>query len=183
MTESVLTALVSALSRLSDSQLETLRHLLGRPRFADVLVRQVDSILAFRRAVPKGDSLSVEMETETERIRTDRVKSVRIITKPLTKDPRHFRTALSNLLSDRMLFPSTKDVLQAVNDGFGFEFRYDDFKKSGRRDLIRRCWSSLERLPDRSRRQALKNFLDKYSTSGKAADAYKELFRILTGNG
>ena len=92
------------------------------------------------------------------------------------------RSALLRTIMDRSLFNSTHEVIKAINDSFGFAFKYEEVRRGGRRDLFKKCWSKLLLLPEEHRLRAIFNFLEKAGPVTKDKEIYNKLFRILARN-
>ncbi len=169
--EYVIEKLVSALHRLSNEELHALSELLRYSDIAYTFGEVVDRMIRLR-------------ELELERLPESRVPKEEIprrfsrvrrmgVTEPI--EARFF-----DLLNNRRLFPTTKDVVDVLNDVFNLGFRYEDHLKHGRRDLIHRCWNHLQAMPVNERRRVLRALSERNQSQAPGSEGYHELFRILS---
>ena len=89
---------------------------------------------------------------------------------------------LDRYLNDRNIFPSTMDVINFANSIFDCRINYEQFRRRGRRDLIKKVLKHLFELPISLRESMLKNFFSKLQSANNESSAYQELFKILTRN-
>lgn len=83
------------------------------------------------------------------------------------------------LLSDKDVFPTSEGVVTALNQSFGFRWKYSDMKRESRNKILARAWERLETLPHKERSDKLRTFCDRHRRF-EDVDAYKELFKILS---
>jgi hypothetical protein len=83
---------------------------------------------------------------------------------------------------DLSLFPTRKEIVKVMNGIFNCGLEYKNYKKRGRKDLIRKCWNQLSMLPKEEQHKKLKIFVDKISENNLGRNEYKELFRILSNH-
>ena len=63
------------------------------------------------------------------------------------------------LLNDRHRFPTTRDLVDCINAALGCDFRYEQFRQSGRLNLCTKTWSFLLGLPEEERASRIKDFM------------------------
>jgi hypothetical protein len=169
--EYVIEKLVSALRRLSDEELYALSQLLRYSDVAHIFGEIVDRMIRLRgiERERRPESRVLEGQNSRKPSRASRMG----VTEPV--EARFF-----NLLNDRQLFPSTKDVVDVLNDVFNLGLRYEDYVKHGRRDLIQRCWNHLQAMPVNERRRLLRVLSERGESQSAGSEGYHELFRILS---
>lgn len=170
-TEYVIHKLISSLSRLSDGELHDLADLLHRDDVGDAFERIVQNTIQLRRAERSRRSRATHGETHFVGA-SERKQPVRA--------SEHPRDKFFAFLNDRRLFPSTRDVVQVLNDAFELSFRYEDYRKRGRRDLIQKCWRQFEDMPLTERRKVLRLLSRRTPHHPFSSEGYHELFRILS---
>jgi hypothetical protein len=184
MKKFVFTKLVNALLEFTESDLRKLRLLLEDPRYGRSLIQQIDSIMELRylerQRLKSGDSRSRHLPRDQEmQVGSDRA---RLGWDDSKRPSESLENSFVAILEDRVLFPGTKDVIHALNAAFRLPFDYAKYRRGGRRDLIRKGWSHLASMPQQRREQMMRNFLDRYLREFADSDAYRDLFKILTGN-
>lgn len=183
MNKFVFPKLVNALLGFSDRQLRELKALLRRPRSGSAVIKQIDSILELRaeeRAIRSSSNKRPNPMISEQKWHVD---SAALESSQIGhRLPDNLRSNLTAILENRRLFPGTKDVIQVVNTYFNCEFDYATFRKRGRKDLIQRCWSHLESLPGKHRKRMIGSFIRRFAAEFSDSDAYRDLFKILTGN-
>jgi hypothetical protein len=171
----VIDRLLLALGRMSDHDLALLRRIFDDPSAKELLRASITNILGLRERersirTQSNGSRNVPRQSEipTRGIQKDNVSASQI------------RNTVIRILFDKSAFPSTRDVLEAVNHAFGFNFSYEEYQKRGRRDLVQNCWSKIDQMSEIERGRKLKDFLDFVVSDVSQPDEYKKLFRILT---
>jgi len=169
--EYVIEKLVSAMSHLSDQDLSSLAELFRCEDVAQVFREVVERMIHLRRIEQerRGESSLREEQASRSRARARRMGA----TEPA-------EVKFLALLDNRTLFPSTRDVIDVLNDIFDLGLRYDDYQKEGRRDLIQRCWRHFQRMPLTERRRVLRALSQRSEGPSSTAEGYHELFRILS---
>jgi hypothetical protein len=72
-------------------------------------------------------------------------------------------------------------VVEAVNSEFQCGLNYSDYRKRGRKDVIKKCLSHLSNLPERKQISLIKSFFAKVYQKHGELDQYRNFFRILAG--
>ena len=169
--EYVIEKLLSSLSRLSDKELHQLADLFCQSDVAETFGKIVENIL-YLRQLERG-SRKRSMPEKMHIVRNIKGKrSVR------AGDP--VKEKFFAFLNDRTLFPSTRDVVEVLNDVFKLGFRYEDYRKQGRKDLIQKCWRNFECMPLTQRRKVLRSLFQRSTNDTFQSEGYEELFRILS---
>lgn len=180
----VLIKLVGALNTLSDSDLSRLAVLLKQPKVNEALVKLIENTLELRMAerTSRPDKRYEDASEVTEEQRTIERNSIGLRGDQVgVQAVEDVQSAFVTLLQDRSLFPSTKDVVDAVNRVFQWGIDYEEFRKRGRRDLINKYLHRLSLYPDNRRIKLLKSFFYEVSQKAVKVDKYSELFKILAG--
>ena len=169
--EYVVEKLISALPRLSDQELRALSDLFSYGDVAYIFRVVVEQLIQMRNIERERyrDAVHAEERPPGRRSRPKRLDA---------SEPAEARFIA--LLNDRTLFPSTRDVVDVLNDIFGLGFRYEDHQKQGRRDLIQKGWNHLQRMPVNERRRVLRVLSQRDQSRVGASEGYRELFRILS---
>ncbi len=172
----VLNKLVLALAELSDHDLRELSSLLRHPDVSTSIACIIDETIHLRemerRISQSGSSISASEATGEAPSRTGTLGQ--------DKGQQSIRDVFHRTLSDKGAFPSTRDVVDAINDVLGETFKYQDFKRNGRRPLIRKAWRVLETRSRRSRVSAIRRLMR--AVPSPEAKEYRDLFRMLTRN-
>lgn len=183
--EYVLNKLVDALNDLPDEDLVSLAALLRQPAADKTLAMLIENTLALREAERRSRTVSRKMPISPERHKAQLLGGN---SKIISSHQRQIGSlkdvagSLAKLLQDRNLFPSTKDVINAINGAFDLKINYEEFRKRGRRDLIQRCLSYVSELRESKQIDRLESFLKQIPQSRLEMDQYRSLFRILTRN-
>lgn len=166
--------LFGALSALPNSTLEEFSAALSSTEGRASLQKMMQAILAWRE---RNSSLPLlhwtAQRSPARKASTATPKSGRHAVEPRHSD------ALSQVLNDRSIFPTTQHVVAAVNEGFGFDLRYSQYRKLGRRDLLRHCRRRLSEMPGTARRVKIEQFFKKWGRHQLTDDEFSELFRAL----
>ena len=183
--EYVVDKLVAALAGMSDLDLRLLASLLAERSVRTSLSTLLDRMIALRKAENESRRRRRATRQATLPYGSDEVQnSVR----PPAQHGRsqaqasELRSVFFGLLQDRDRYPSTRDVLDAMNTSFGMSLEYEKFKRRGRKDAITYCWSRLSDLGEVRRLRLLKRFLSGVATGPSEKDEYGHLFRILAKN-
>jgi hypothetical protein len=169
--EYVIEKLISSLSHLSDRELHDLANLFYQRHVAEAFAQIVEKTVYLR-------------EAERHKRMPGAPYEIRIVERREGRGPvrrsEPARERFFAILNDRDLFPSTRDVVEVLNDVFELGFRYEDYRKRGRKDLIEKCWRHFEGMPLTERRNVL-SVLSRRSTDDPfRSEGYHELFRILS---
>lgn len=168
-----LPSLFAVLSALSSSDLQNLAAVLEDSAGRNTVATLISEILRWRH---KQSAPSTSTPRERAPTTPDVKKGVPV---KLTSRRPSRADVLTELLSDRRAFPSTLDVVKAVNAAFGFDIDYSKYKQLGRRDLVARCRKLLSQLPPPLRRQKLNAFFKRCGRAEVTEDQFSELFRVL----
>lgn len=177
----VLTKLVSALNNLSDDDLHQLTALLAQPKANKALVKLIESTLALRYAERKSKS-EIRKPSYTVRRKDREIGSndANLVHNRLSvRSMDELKNTFVTFLEDRNLFPSTRDVVDVVNKALHRGIAYEDFRKRGRKDLIRKCWTYLTTLPRKRQIEMLKTLFYSIPKEPEGIKPYRELFKIL----
>ena len=167
----VIEKLVHGLSRLSERELRRLVELFYRHDVAEAFREVVERMIVLRQAEEERRKSSA---LGRSRNRHPLKRGVDVSSEePLKQE-------FLIVLHDRDIFPSTKDVVDVVNDVFGLGLRYEDFRRRGRRDLIQRCWHHFQGMPVDERRRILRTLSRRSKAPSASSEGYHELFRILS---
>ncbi len=169
--EYVIEKLLSSLSRLSDKELHQLADLFCQSDVAETFGKIVENILYLRQL----DRSSRKRSTPEKEHIVRNIKGKRSVLANYPAKKNFF-----TFLNDRTLFPSTQNVIDVLNNVFELGFRYEDYKRHGRRDLIQKCWNNFERMPLEQRRKALRSLFQRSANEPFKLEGYNELFRILS---
>ena len=182
---SLLIRFLSFFDDLSDKELRKFATLLSQPMVTRALISLIESSLTIRKA---------ERTSGSQKISTPPIRDSSVITSKSSKNEvvqngissrmsvDEARRAFSTLLEDRDLFPSTRDIVDAINLHYDWQISYEKFKKRGRRDLIQICLSRLKTYSDIQQVKKTYLFIERLKTQHSGVDHYKNLFNILVGN-
>ena len=169
--EYVINKLVSNLGRLSDQELQELSNLFYEGDVAKAFAEVVEKIIYLRRAERQRSKKFFSTEANIpQRAERDRHIS--------SGEPA--RDKFFVILNDRSLFPATRDVVEVLNNVFGLELQYENYRKRGRRDLIKKCWHHFEKMPIDKRRRVIQLLSNRSAHGTFRSEGYHELFRILS---
>jgi hypothetical protein len=180
----VLNKLVRALSNLPDNDLRKLASVLRQPGIGEELGKLIESVFALRKAernIISHTDKKEEFATEVVRGRIDRANLNIRDNHLFIRSIGDVRNTFETLLENKDLFPSTKDVVEAVNSEFQCGINYADFRKRGRKDVIKKCLSQLEKLPNGKQISLIKSFFYKVYREHGELEQYRKFFRILAG--
>ena len=169
--EYVINNLVASLGRLSDQDLRDLSNLFYDGDVAKAFAEVVEKMIYLRQAERQRSKKFFSTEASVPR----RAEGDRH-TRPI--EPARVR--FFAILSDRSLFPATRDVVEVLNNVFGLGLQYENYRKRGRRDLILKCWRHLEKMPLSDRRSVLQSLSSRSEHGSFRSEGYHELFRILS---
>lgn len=159
--------LVRALDALGDEQLEALQEVLRDPKSTELFLDLVDKRISLKRAegrlVGRKQAQQMSHPPLTSLESAERETPEKLIVK---------------LFFDRALFPSTRDVVNAANRYFGLDLKYDDFRKDGRKPLVRRIRQKYGELPAKVRRSRLRRLVDDLNADSEGEE-YRTLFKML----
>lgn len=166
---------ISALSNFSDTELVELAHLLQTTPGRKAIIGLLRNTVEIRKTKSKkrsilskniGNDNSFSIDTEDYEQETDGIDSV--------------KKMFFDYLSDRSIYPGTKDVIETLNSSFNCYLEYETFRKRGRKAALTSCWTRLLNMSIEERSNLLKAFFDTHPTNGNKPNAYQELFKILT---
>jgi len=181
--EHVINKLIAAMYDFSDDTLRQLTEILEHPRECTLLQRRIREILALRRTErrtgkEKSNTHVVKENVELVADSNPGIQSARF--EAFSGSDVNLKNMLFDILQDRERFGSTRDVIEAINSFFDCGLDYESFRRRGRRDAIRRCWTQLLNLSKKERSRLLRRFFEAiYSQEGDKR-IYRELFRLLT---
>ena len=171
----------SVLRRLPEGDLLQMAELLEDPSSRSELLKLLQAVLALVRAHAGGVSDAEEPRSAGRPHkaipaggsgrRSTEIRSTRALS-----------DAVAAFLQNRAVFPSTRDVLAAVNFVLDSRLAYESFRRSGRKALIREFLSRLKQVPSRERHRRVKLLFDRFDRGRPEADEYRDLFRVLTGD-
>lgn len=167
----VVDKLISGMGRLSDRELRDLAKLFYQGDVAQVFAKVVEHTIELRRMERKRHTKEHSNEMYYERNFGGRKHAI-------ASEPA--REKFFAFLNERSMFPSTRDVIEVLNDVFEFEFRYEDYRRQGRRGLIQKAWHRFQGMEFRKRRQAIRALSQRSDQSPYLSEGYHELFRILS---
>ena len=181
----ILSKLTNALNSFSDGDLRQLAALFSQPKVGEALVKLIDSTLALREAERKSKKRAQEItiheakpEKEAFRRKDQPIANSRRKNNAMSELRDNFVT----VLNDRTLFPSTKDVVEVVNETLDCGVRYETFYRRGRAALINKCIHHLDTFPKQQQLNMLKSFFSKIEDRPSGMEQYQRLFRLLTGD-
>lgn len=178
---------ISLLSRFSEKELLELRTLFQDPRANKVFLKALDGSLELRRLYSIRSSLEHGL-TPNSKKELNNVQKAETSKSSSAKGFRPingFSHRFAEILQNRNLYPSTKDVVNAINNAFNWEIKYEDFYKRGRRDLIRHCLNRLSDIEEGQRRKMIRSFISDIRSRKDWEELdrhYRELFGILAGD-
>jgi hypothetical protein len=183
MSEKVLRKLIDSLFLFTNEELRTLKAILRQKKALDALTGQIETILILRESDGPTRHSRVRESTSRRPIKEVEDDTAAVEGKDLTNlSPGDLKDAFFKVLQNRELYPTTADVVEALNTHFGCDFQYRAFKKRGRKDLISKCWSFLDSLPDQDRGESLRKFFQEHQIKYSGSTGYQDLFRVLTDN-
>lgn len=159
---------VEIISGLPRSKAIALNDVLSQPQLRRAFQRLIENAVEIYAA---GHSANSHGERNYEVRESGAVYDVNL--------QERLRYSVSAALSDRMIFPTTNDVIGAVNHFFGTQFEPNRFRKSGRRAVLVQLWKHLQKLSRRERVSKLKKFFETIERMDPHR-SYRELFRILS---
>lgn len=134
MTEIEISNLIRVLGKLPKAELVELVEILKSPAERSALAKIIDGVAA----LTKRSDVQIGYKQRPDRI----MQSTLAHTRPDYSShgrSENVRLLFTTLLSDRRVFPGTKDVVDAANRYLDIGADYERFKRSGRRDLIDYC--------------------------------------------
>jgi len=182
--DNAIAELLRAIQSLSVEDLAALEAMLRNPSTRKSLWRMVRELLALRRealALPLfGDADSIEVSHQATQGAED--LSLRGELQRVLDSEETSREAFNSVFEDRREYPSTRDVVAALNRHFGLSLRYEKFRRRGRRDLLQSAWTQLSRQPASVRESHLRRFFLQHLDASGDTEGYVKLFRLLTSN-
>ena len=185
MDKYTLNKFVSLLNNLSDTDLQELGNLFAQPGVCETFSNLIRNTLELRKSERKSrnEIYDKSKTEEAQQAKTEILKKVAVkssLDSVMQADG--IKTRFFSLLEDRKLFPSTRDVVTAINGEFDCDIPYKYYSKHGRKDIINKCWRHLSRYPRREQRKMIKDFVDRMLVTRSQKDEYRELFKILTNH-
>jgi len=180
----IIQKLMEWLNNLSDSELKELSYLFSERDVRTNLLAIINNVLALRQAEAKRKSQPVARVKDWTPMMPKRQIS-RVVTGDATSSVDHsteLKHMFFELFNDNSLFPSRRDMLDAMNKVFNCGFEYSQYEKRGRKDLIIKCWNKLKELPKDEQRKKLRTFVSRLPEDRADRDDYKELFRLLVNH-
>lgn len=183
----VVNKFISLLSHFSVKELVELRRLFQHTYATKAFLKILDGAIELRSFHPINGSLVHAATPRNETDWNDAKKSEipKSNAKNIFRKINGFSHRFADILQNKKLYRSTKDVVNAVNSAFNWEIKYEDFYKRGRRDLINHCINRLGDIEEGQRRKMIKSFLDGIRARKNWEDLdrhYRELFNILAGD-
>ena len=186
--DDILEKFVSMLARFTDKELRELKTLFQNPNASHAIVNLIEGTLELRRLRSSNRSIARTVaQKKGEPARND-IEREEIPKRSVSKgiSPiNNFSHRFAGILQSKKLFPSTKDVVKAVNESFSWGIEYEDFYKRGRRDLIQHCLGRLADIREDKRRRMIRSFVKDIRAKKGSEDLdrqYRELFKILAGD-
>ena len=87
--------------------------------------------------------------------------------------------ALGLYLLERDLFPTTRDVIEAINATFDLDLKFDKFRRAGRRPAIRKAQRHLRSIPKFRQRLAARRLIQLSPSHDTHSRQYRQLFSTL----
>jgi len=175
---------VSLLSRFSEEELLELRTLFQNPRANEAFLKVLDGSLELTRLQSTKGSFDHDVEPKIEKERNNAKKLETSKSSSTEGSPpiNGFNQRFADILENKNFYPSTKDVVDAVNDGFNWEIKYEDFHKRDRKDLIKQILNRLGDIEAGQRRKMVSSFLSNIRARKDWEDLdrhYRDLFSVL----
>lgn len=179
--------LIGLLSNFSERELLELRIFFQKPSATKAFSKLIDGMIELKQLhstlSPFGQDAKLKTEKKLDNFQNSKKSDLRSTKgfRPING----FSHRFADILESRSLYPSTKDVVEAVNEAFNWDIKYEDFYKRGRRDLIRHCLNLLGDIEESQRRKMIKSFLKNIRARKDLTDFdrdYRELFSILAGD-
>lgn len=180
----VLNKLAVTLADFSQTELRQLRTLLAEQSVIDTLSALIEKSLALRdleRGI-LGRSGPVEPDFRASKKEARGNASSAEGGEPFRGGTLEVRETLERALNDRSLFASTREVVEVVNSLFGCKLAYEDFRRNGRKPVIRKAWKLLSQRSPIQQGKALETLLGWLPRSYGERDEYRNLFRMLVGH-
>ena len=180
----ILQRLIEWLNKLSDSELEELSHLFSEPQVRTSLLAIIRNALSLRQAESER-KLQPVVRARDWAFEMPKKEPSKILRGDATSPVNHsteVKQLFFGIFEDTSLFPSRKDMLDAMNKAFNCGFEYRQHEKRGRKDLIIKCWNRLKELPRNEQRKKLRALVNEISETRSDGDDYKELFRLLVNH-
>jgi hypothetical protein len=162
--------LFSIVNSLSARKREQLQRLLAQPMGRRAFQRLITTVLDLQNGTADEPPI-----LDIERSRRGVESSERYFEHA---DP--IRQSFSTLLWDKRLFPTTHDVIRAVDHFFNVHLDPTRFRKSGRKTIIAHTWKELLQLSQRERKEKLRRFFSEFDKYLDPHRSYRELFRMLS---
>jgi hypothetical protein len=180
----LLQRLIEWLNKLSDSELEELSRLFSEPQVRTKLFAIIDNALALRHieGKPKLQPVASARDWPSGMPKREVGRVLRGDAASSVDHSTEVKHLFFEVFEDTSLFPSRRDMLDAMNQAFNCGFEYREHEKRGRKDLIIKCWNKLKDLPRDEQRKKLRTFVSRISESKAGRDDYKELFKLLVNH-
>ena len=179
----VLQKLIDWLNSLGDSELEQLSNLFSEAEVRESLIAVINRVIALRKferdrksqAYPGPKALPIsKAKEELRRAEVEGKKSK-------VEHALDLKKVFFEMFENDSVFPSRRDMLDAINKVFSCDIEYNQNEKRGRRDLITKCWNKVKEVPGDELRKKLGNLVGRFEYKADK-DEYKELFRILANH-
>jgi len=178
----ILQRLIEWLNKLSDSELQELSSLFSEPQVRTSVLAIIDNALALRHIEDKRKLQPAATDWPSRMPKRGLGGVLRGDATLPVDHSTELKQLFFEVFEDTSLFPSRRDMLDAMNKAFNCGFEYREHEKRGRRDLIIKCWNRLKNLPRDEQRKKLRTFVSRISESKAGRDDYKELFRLLVNH-
>lgn len=175
---------ISALSNFSDNELIDLTQLLQTPSSRKAIIGLIRNTVEIRKSLPnKKTNLSKNFNDKDSAFRDTKDHEQQTSQQEFSQDKHdtdRFKNIFFKHLSDRSIYPGTKDVIKTLKSSFNCHVEYETFRKRGRKAALIHCWNHLLKISASERSNLLKSYFNSRPTSDNNLDAYQELFKILT---
>ncbi len=180
----VIDKLLAALGKLSDHELMDLATLLDSPSAAMSISNIIREQISLRRFENQKSSLLTEDIDEYEIAPSDFTPSEYYIKKykEALNTTDQAAEMFASALGDRTLFPTTGDTIAGIQDFSGIRLNYNDYRKEGRKKVIRHFKARMQRMSKKQQQETLLRFFNWLSKLNVSQDDYGQLFRILARN-
>ena len=179
--EILMTAVISALGKLSDDELKHFSALLRQPEANLAITKMLESTLILRKL--DGSTEPSEEHHHTKPGRQAKITSAAALVRS-AEEYEHtsseiLKTAFFQELSNKRKFPTIRDLVRVLNKLFELDFDYESVHRGGRERLVKRAWVNIETFPRATQYRMLTVFFEQFASRSDRQDEYNRLFRIL----
>ena len=173
--------LLAALAGLSNRQLRQLAAVFAKRDAGKAFSKAIEEIVLLREAERRTRKARSKQLQEVQSGREGLAGTTIVSPNEVRYYPKEvIKTRFYEVLNNRDVLPSTKDVIEVLRESFPFKFEYSEFRRRGRRDLIGKCWGYLEEMPSAPQRKLLETFFRRTYKGSIEGEGYQELFKILS---